>query len=55
MKVSAAFVVSFDLTDDKGVCIVGKRNGQKIDVINAFADKEARDIYDMIMPKKKGE
>lgn len=46
-KTSGAFVVSWDFTHDRDhdILLVGQPEGRKMNVINAFQGKEARDIY----------
>lgn len=49
-------LISLDMSrgEDVGVLIVGRKGkGQKIDIVNAFQGKEARELYERIV--KKGE
>ena len=52
---TGAYIVSWDFSrgEDVGVLIVGKQNGKKIDIINAFQGKEAHDIYERLSTVKK--
>ena len=54
MHLTTSVIVSFDFSDkeDHGVCIVGKQEKGKISIINAFQDKEAREIFDKLTTKK---
>lgn len=54
MNLTTSVIVSFDFSDkdDHCVCIVGKKEKGKIDIINAFQDEEARKIFDMLTTKK---
>lgn len=55
MNLTTSFIVSFDFSDkDRGVCIVGKQENGHVNIINAFADDEARAILDKLT-KKEGE
>lgn len=51
------FLVSFDYRHgDIPVLIVGRRGKEKeIDIINAFQGDEARELYQKLTTKKKGE
>mgnify|MGYP003292160981 CR=1 FL=1 len=54
---SGAVIVSWDFSHGKDtmVLIVGKQTRGKVEVINAFQGKEARDIYEKLTTKKKVE
>ncbi len=54
---SDTFLVSFDYTHgDIPVLIVGRRGTEKeIDIVNAFQGDEARELYQKLTAKKKGE
>lgn len=51
------FLVSFDYTHgDIPVLIVGRRGTKKeIDIINAFMDEEAKELYRKLTTKKAGD
>ena len=54
--IHGAYVVSFTFSkvgdDATGVLVVGKQTKGKVDVINAFQDKEAWDLYQKLTVKK---
>lgn len=55
MKLTTSFIVSFDFSDkDHGVCIVGRQIEGKMNIINAFQDEEAREIFDKLTTKERG-
>lgn len=56
-NVSDTFLVSFDYTHgDIPVLIVGRRGTKKeIDIINAFMDEEAKELYRKLTTKKAGD
>lgn len=47
-------LVSFDLTrgDDKRLCIVGKKSGKMLDIVNAFEGQKAEDIFRLLTTVK---
>ena len=46
-------LVGWSFTDkDHGVLIVGKQNGGKTDIINAFQDEEAKEIYKLLTTRR---
>lgn len=50
-------LVSFALTNDKedAALIVGrKRNGESVEIVNAFQGKEAADLYNRLINVQKG-
>ena len=50
-------LVSFALTNDKedAALIVGrKRNGESVEIVNAFQGKEATDLYNRLINVQKG-
>lgn len=55
MHLTTSVIVSFDFSDkDHGVCIVGKQENGKMNIINAFQDEEAREIFDKLTTKEGG-
>ena len=52
-----AYIVSWDFThgEDVGVLIVGEQKNNRVEIINAFQGKEARDIYNKLSTVKKVE
>lgn len=55
---SGALIVSWDFSHDPDdhILLVGRKHPKKdVDVINAFQGKEAHDIYEKLITKKKGE
>ena len=54
-KTFGSYIVSWDFSrgEDVGVLIVGKRHNKKIDIVNAFQGKDARDIYERLSTVKK--
>ena len=56
--VNTSIIVSCDFPNEKendGILIVGRPHGGKIDILNAFDGKEARDIWDKLITVKKEE
>ena len=56
--VNTSIVVSCDFPNEKendGILIVGRPHGGKIDILNAFDGKEARDIWDKLITVNKKE
>ncbi len=46
-------LVGWSFSDkDHGVLIVGKQNGGKTDIINAFQDEEAKEIYKLLTTRR---
>lgn len=43
-------LVSFDLTHEEGkeLCIVGKKDGEMITIVNAFEGQKALDIFKLL-------
>lgn len=43
-------LVSFDLTrgDDKRLCIVGRKRGEMLEIVNAFEGQKAEDIFRLL-------
>jgi len=56
-ETNGTVIVSWDFShEDTGVLIVGRKKTKvDVEVINAFQGKEARDIYEKLTTKKKGE
>lgn len=54
-KNSGAFIVSWDFSNDKDhdILLVGQQEKGKMNIINAFQGKEARDIYEKLSTVKK--
>ncbi len=54
MRINKSFIVSVDFSEDgeRGVLIVGKQTGRKIDIKNAFVDKEAWILYQRLVGEK---
>lgn len=54
-KTIGAFIVSWDFSNgsDHDILLVGQPEGKKMNVINAFQGKEARDIYEKLSTVKK--
>ncbi len=52
---SDVLLVSFDMTHGKGneICIVGKKDGKTITIVNAFEGQEAVDIFRLLTTVKK--
>lgn len=50
---TAAYIVSvsFD-ANNKGVLIVGKQENGKMDIVNAFQDEEAYELYQKLIMKR---
>lgn len=48
--------VDFSNKNDTGVMVVGrKRMNQSVEIINAFQDEEAKELYKRLTTKKDGE
>lgn len=47
-------IVSFDLTNgpDNRLCIVGKKDGKAITIVNAFQGQQAEDIFKLLTTVK---
>lgn len=43
-------LVSFDMThgDDNKLCIVGKKSGKMLEIVNAFEGQKAEDIFRLL-------
>lgn len=56
-ETNGSVIVSWDFSHgDEGVLIVGRKKTKvDVEVINAFQGKEARDIYEKLTTRKKGE
>ena len=55
MKTTDSILVGFDDTDgkDKCVLIVGRKTqGKAVDIINAFQEKEARELWKKLTEKR---
>lgn len=50
-------LVNFDLTHgpDKRLCIVGKKDGKTVTIVNAFEGQQAEDIFRLLTTVKKKE
>jgi len=48
-------MVSFDLThgSDNRLCIVGKKDGKAITIVNAFQGQQAEDIFKLLTTVKR--
>lgn len=57
LNVNECLLVGVDFTrgEDAGILIVGRQTNGIVDVINAFQDQEAADIYRKLITVKKGE
>lgn len=56
IKLEGSLIVGYSFNNsDKGVLIVGKQHKGKVDVINAFADKEAKELFDRLITRKEKE
>lgn len=57
LKVNECLLVGVDFTqgEDTGVLIVGRQKNNKIDIVNAFQDQEAIDIYKKLITVNKKE
>ena len=53
MRLTTSFIVSFDFSgeEDHAICIVGKQEKGKVNIINAFQDKDAKEIFDKLTTK----
>lgn len=51
---SDVLLVSFDMTHGKGneICIVGKKDGKTITIVNAFEGQKAVDIFKLLTTVK---
>ena len=51
---SEVLLVSFDMTHgkDNEICIVGKKDGKTITIVNAFKGQDAIDIFKMLTTVK---
>lgn len=49
-KTTGSYIVSWDFSngEDTGILLVGSQHKGKVDVVNAFQGKEARDIYEKL-------
>ena len=53
-ELNGSLVVGYDFTDkDTGVLIIGKQENGSVNVINAFQDKEAVDIFNKLVGRDK--
>lgn len=54
-KTSGAFIVSWDFSNDPDhdILLVGQQEKRKMNIVNAFQGKEARDIYEKLSTVKK--
>lgn len=53
-ELNDSLVVGYDFTDkDTGVLIIGKQEKGKVNIINAFQDKEAVDIFNKLVGRDK--
>lgn len=54
-ETNGAFIVSWDFSNgkDNDILLVGQPEGKKMNVINAFQGKEARDIFEKLSTVKK--
>ncbi len=52
---NGAYIVSWDFSHgkDTDVLIVGKQEKGKMEIVNAFQGKDARDIYERLSTRKK--
>lgn len=52
---SDVLLVSFDMTHgkDNEICIIGKKDGKMITIVNAFEGQEAVDIFKLLTTVKK--
>ena len=55
MPLNDTLLVGFDFTQDrnKNILIVGKKNGEALEIINAFQGEDARALYDLLITKEK--
>ncbi len=53
MPLNDTLLVGFDFTHDKdkNVLIVGKKNGGKLEIINAFQGENAKAMYELLTTK----
>lgn len=53
MPLNDTLLVGFDFTHDKdkNVLIVGKKNGEKLEIINAFQGENAKAMYELLTTK----
>lgn len=54
-QTSGAYIVSWDFDQNSGVLIVGKQTNGKIEIVNAFQDEEAYELYKKLSTVKKAE
>jgi hypothetical protein len=55
-QTSGAYIVSWDFSDeDSGVLIVGKQTKGTMEIVNAFQDEEAYELYKKLSTVKKAE
>ena len=55
MKSSGSLLIGWDFSHGKDNCVllVGeKKNGQAVDIINAFKGEEARELLGRLLPEK---
>lgn len=52
---TGVYLVSWDFShgEDHDIVIVGQKEGGKLNIVNAFAGEEARDIYKKLSTVKK--
>ena len=45
-----AYIVAWDFTngEDNGILLVGKKENNKVEIVNAFTGKDADDIYNKL-------
>lgn len=55
MDKTSSLIIGYDFShEDTGVLIVGqKKQGQTVEVINAFEGDEARELYQKLITRKK--
>lgn len=53
--ISGSFIVGYDLSveDETGVLVIGTQKNNKVDVINAYQDKEAVDLYKKLLSNER--
>lgn len=54
-QTSGAYIVSWDFEENSGVLIVGKQTKGTMEIVNAFQDEEAYEIYKKLSTVKKAE
>lgn len=53
IKLEGSLIIGYCFdSSDSGTLIVGKQHNGKIDVINAFAGKEAKELFDKLITVK---